>query len=191
MPSWSTGWATGDIVTAAEFRKGVGSIYDATLGVAAAQIDITGLIATYAHLLVALYPRNDIASAAVVVYARFNADAGANYDSQLLRGQAATASAVETFAAAQAQIGTMPGAAAPANVFGALQLFIPNYANSANNKSYSAVSNAKTGTTTGTFFLDCFAGGWRSNAAINRLTFFSSGGNFVAGTRITVYAMGA
>ena len=34
-------------------------------------------------------------------------------------------------------------------------------------------------------------GEWRSTAAINRVTVFPATGNFIAGTRLTIYGMGA
>lgn len=77
--SWATGWATGDVVTAAEFAKGVGCIYDTTLGVGAASIDVTGIVGSYAHLLIVAYVRSDTAASATGLLTRFNGDTGANY----------------------------------------------------------------------------------------------------------------
>lgn len=189
--TWAAGWADGDIVTAAEFKKSAGSIYDTTLGVSAASIDVTGIVATYAHLMITLYARCDVASTFGTAVMRFNGDAGTNYDWQQLQGQAATASASENFANGALQIGNIPGNTAGANLFSANEIFIPNYAGSTNNKQFLAVAAAKVGTATTNMVVNVFGGGWRSAAAINRITIFPGSGNLVAGTRLTIHALGA
>lgn len=189
--TWALGWATNDIVTAAEYKKSVGAIFDTTLGGSAASIDITSISATYANLMLSVYARGDNAATTTSVLMRFNGDAGANYDWQQLRGAAAVASAAEAFANTTLATGVAPGNTAGANLFGALDIFIPHYAGSTNNKTFVSVSCAKVGTTTGLILVDHFGGGWRSNAAINQITLLPTSGNFVTGTRATLYALGA
>lgn len=189
--TWASGWATGDIVTAAEFKKSAGSIFDSTLGGSAANIDVTGIVATYAHLLVTLYLRGDNASAFTSALLRFNNDSGANYDIQTIQGVAAVASAVESFAATSLQFGIMPANTATANYFGCYEIFIPHYAGTTNNKSTISLSSNRTGTASTTFQTTLFGGGWRSNAAINRITVFPTAGNLVTGSRLTIHALGA
>jgi hypothetical protein len=178
-------------VTAAEFKKTAGAIFDSTLGASAASIDVTGISNTYAHLMVTLYARGDTAATTAAVAMRFNGDAATNYDYQQLRGQAAAASAGETFAATIVYIGDCPANTAGANLFGATEVFIPHYAGSTNNKQTVTITTTKTATTTGTLAVNVFGGSWRSNAAINQITFFPTAGNFVAGTRVTIHALGA
>lgn len=189
--TWATGWATGDIVTAAEFKKTAGSVFDTTLGASAATIDITGISATYAHLMISIYARGDNASATSVASIQFNGDAAANYDYQQLQGLAAAAGAAETFAATSAPVGVIPANSAGANLFGTCEVFIPHYAGSTNNKQTVAINAYKTGTTTGLVGVEMFGAGWRSTAAINRITLLLSAGNLVAGTRVTIHALGA
>lgn len=189
--TWAAGWADGDIVTAAEFRKSVGSIFDTTLGVAAAQIDVTGIVATYAHLLITVYCRSDGGATFYGLNARFNGDTGANYDGQIARGSATTASATESFGATGIRVGLCTGATASANVFSGNQIFVPNYANSSNNKQTISIDANKIGTSTTNLITEVLGGSWRSNAAINRITFYPDTGNFIAGTRLTIHAMGA
>ena len=189
--TWASGFVTGDIVTAAEYKKSAGALFDSTLGGSAANIDATSILGTYAHLLISFYGRGDTATLSLAALLRFNNDSAANYDFQYVRGLAATASAAESFAQATAQFGSIPGSTAGANLFSAVQLFIPNYGGSTNNKSFVAMCSSKSGTTTGSIEADVFAGHWRSNAAINRITFLPGSGNFVAGTRLTIHALGA
>lgn len=179
-------------MTAAEFRKSAGSIYDSTLGVAAASIDVSGIVASYAHLLISFYGRSDQATTIVGTLMRFNGDSGANYDYQFVQGQAAATAAAETFAATAVQVGNLPANSAGANLFGANEIFIPHYAGSSNNKQVITVGSSKIGTATTNLNSVIFGGGWRSTAAINRITIFAGGsGNLMAGTRLTIHALGA
>lgn len=189
--TWATGWATGDIVTAAEFKKAAGSIFDTTLGGTAATVDVTSISAAYAHLLITIYARGDFAGANVNTSIRFNGDSGANYDAQLLAGTAATPSAAEAFGQTSAVVLNTPAATAPANLFSSAEIFIPNYAGSTNNKQTVSFDGVKLGTATGNLQVILRSAAWRSNAAINRITLLPASGNFVAGTRVTIYAMGA
>jgi hypothetical protein len=193
MPSgtWPLGWATGDIETAAEFKKGIGCISDTTLGGSAANIDITSIVATYAHLLIVTYARGDTAAGSIAMNMRFNNDTAANYDHQRLTGGGATPTAVESFTQTSMPHYFMPANTAGANLFSAHISFIPNYAGSTNNKLSLSVASLKTGTGTGGMAVAITGGFWRSNAAINRITLLPGAGNFVAGTRVTIYGMGA
>lgn len=190
--TWPLNWSTGDVVLAAEFKKGLGAIFDTTLGGTATAVDITSISASYAHLLVVAYARSDVAATSTGLALRFNNDVAANYDFQQLLGTAATPSAAEAFAQTQMTTGSMPGATAGANLFNASITFIPHYAGSTNNKLALSISATKIGTTTGSVTAYLFGGFWRSSAAINRVTLLPVvGSNFVAGTRVTLYGMGA
>lgn len=190
--TWASGWATGDVVTAAEFKKSAGSIFDSTLGGSSATVDVTGISATYAHLLVSIYARSDVAATVASVFMQFNGDAAANYDYQYISGSAAAVTAGEGFAVATGCfVGSFPANTAGANLFGTSEVFIPHYAGSTNNKQCVTINSCKAGTTTGLLSAFLLGSSWRSNAAINRLTLTLASGNFVAGTRVTVYGMGA
>jgi hypothetical protein len=194
MPSasWANGWVTGDIVSAAEYRKSMGSIFDSTLGAAAASIDVTGIVATYAHLLVELYARTDSATNGLDGCSlRFNGDAAANYDYQIANFSAAASSISEAFAQTGINAGLAVGGGSAANLFATTIWEIAHYAGSANNKTVNGQAAGKTGTATTNMSVRDFAGFWRSNAAINRITLFPGTGNFAAGTRCTIYALGA
>lgn len=189
--TWASGWATGDIVTAAEFKKTAGSVFDTTLGGSAASIDVTAISNTYAHLMISIYARGDTAATSTPVFVRFNGDSGLNYDYQQLFGTAATTGAAELFGQSAASVGSMPANTAGANLFSSHEVFIPHYAGSTNNKQIVTFTSFKLGTTTGLMANNIFGGGWRSNAAINQITLLPSAGNFVAGTRVTIHALGA
>jgi hypothetical protein len=189
--TWLTGWATGDIVTAAEFRKGAGSIFDVTLGAAAGQIDIPSIPQSYAHLLITAYARGDTAANNTPLYLRLNGDSSANYDLQLLAASQNTATSSEAYAYPAFYTGLIPAASGAAGLFGGVQIFIPHYAGNVNSKTALCIGSAKWGTASGNMQAFINACGWRSAAAINRLTFLASVGNLVAGTRVTIHALGA
>lgn len=189
--TWATGWATGDIVTAAEFKKAAGSVFDTTLGASAANVDVTSISATYAHLMISVYARGDAAATVSNLQLTFNGDGGANYDNQDLFGSAAVATAAEAFAGTSMFIGSIAANTAGANLFGTAEIFIPHYAGSSNNKQVVVINANKAGVASGNMLVGIFGSGWRSTAAINRVTLTLSAGNFVAGTRVTVHALGA
>src|SRR4051812_5414990 len=110
MPTgtWPLGWATGDVVTASEFAKGVGAIFDTTVAVAAATIDITPIVATYAHLQLKIVGRGD-SGTGVAVFAKFNNDSGANYDHQRNASAGTGISSAEALASTSLQLGNIPG----------------------------------------------------------------------------------
>jgi hypothetical protein len=189
--SWAAGWAVNDIVTAAEFKKGVGMVADSTLGAAAASIDFTGLPTTYAHLMVFLHARGDTAATWMLASLRFNNDSGANYYQQRINGTAAAVSASESLAQTALPVGDIPAGSAPAGIGGSCVVFIPGYSTGSFSKGVSSVNAAPAGTATGTLATEVRSGFWNSGANINRITLTASAGNFAIGTRATVYAFGA
>lgn len=191
-------WVTGEVVTAAymnaeirdQFNKGVvRPLGEVTLSGAAASIDFSSIAADWSHLLIVAYAQGDTAALNTNINIRFNGDVGSNYDSQIIRGSGATASAVESLATTVIGIGTIPANTATANVFGTAFVLIPYYANSANQKAAVGVAGGKWGTATGTMSTFAFGGFWRSNAAINQVTLLASVGNLVSGSRATLYGL--
>jgi hypothetical protein len=165
-------------------------IAEATLGSSASSIDITTIAADWSHLYLVLYARGDTAAASTNVNLRFNGDTGSNYDTQLGRASAATPTANESFANASGAVGTMPANTATANVFGGTIVWIPNYAYASGHKTALALSTHKTGTATGNLNVDLRGTFWRSSAVVTQVTLLPAAGNFVAGTKVTLYGMG-
>lgn len=188
--AWPLGWSTADLVDAASFRRGIGCIFDSTLVGSAATVDVSSIVSSYAHLLIVAYARSDSATPVISTNLRFNGDAAANYDTQILAGTGAAPVASETFAGTSTVPGNIPANTAGANLFGVHVTWIPNYAGSTGNKLCLSMSSYKTGTSTGNMGGWIVGGHWRSNAAITRVTLLPAAGNFVAGTRVSVYAMG-
>lgn len=191
--SWVSGWVTNDIVTAAEFRKGAGAVYDTTLGGTAATID-TGatLPITYATMEIEVYARCDAAVLGNALWLRLNGDTGANYDYQYSQATAGTLSGVEGFAQNVIDVGFAAGASAPAGAFTQTTIEIVNYGNVVGQKAVYARCAHKQGTATGTLIVRQTAAFWRpTGAGVNRITLLPSTGSFVTGTRVTVRVKGA
>lgn len=196
MPSasWFNGWLSGDVVTATEFRKGMGCVFDSTLSVAAASIDtntVGALPTSFAHMLAIVYARDDTATAGNQAgLLRFNNDSAANYDRQNAIASAASQTDTEGLAATSL-VYDYTGGGGGANLFGASAIFIPNYANTSNNKVAFLLSGSKYGTSSGNLLTSLRAGFWRSNSAITRVSIAPASSNLAAGSRLSVYVMGS
>lgn len=162
---------------------------DTTLGVAAASIDFTSIPATFAHLLLVLIGRGDAVLTEVDVLLRFNGDSGANYDDQGVGNNAATtAFAFQDSAATAIKIGSITAASSTASTPGAIRAEIPQYAGAVFHKVAVAV-DGRFDDTAGTYRVAARAGRWRSAVAANRVTLLPASGNFIIGTRATLYGL--
>lgn len=162
---------------------------DTTLGADTASFDITPISGSYIALKLSVYARGDTAAAATTLALRFNNDSGANYDHQYVLGSAASATAAETFAATSASFGAIPANTAGANLFGEAEVWVPHYAGAVNNKTFVSNFAHKSGTASGNLQSGQYAGFWRSNAAISRITILPGAGNFKTGSRCTLYGL--
>lgn len=190
--TWVSGWVTGDVVPAAEYKKGVGMVYDSTASGAVASFDTGATIpGGYAHLLVEAYLRGDTAATNVSLGIRFNNDSGTNYNySQHITNNAtilAAASVAQTSIVAAATAGS-----SPASAFSPVRFEVAHYANASGFKALSAGSSWwETADTAAGQNQMSFSGLWKSTAALTRITVTPAAGNWVAGSRFTVYVMGA
>jgi hypothetical protein len=191
--TWAAGWAVGDIVTAAEYKKGVGAIYNTVLGAPAASVDITGIPASYAHLTLEFQARGDTVALSTNVLLRFNNDTAANYDHEWFQGSGSggTVTTAENLAQTSIFLGSVPAASAAADIFSGGHVEIPSYAGAIGQKSLTAQNGAKVGTSTGNLTNYLVSGYWRSTVAVSRITVFPSAGSFIAGSRFTLYVKGA
>jgi hypothetical protein len=166
-------------------------IADSNLAAAAASINFASIPQTFRTLQLVCQFRTAQAAVNDGVWFRFNGDSGSNYDSYNFRGVGTTPTntGVEDIATNYAKMSLVAaGNTAPANVFGIVVLTIPFYANTTGNKIVEGVCAVKWGTATGNLQISHFQGNWRSNAAINQITFTAAGGaNFSIGTRVTLY----
>lgn len=187
--TWVSGWVTGDVVTAAEFKKGVGCIADSTLGSPAASIDFTSLPTTYQGLLLVVYAQSAIAGNADDIYVRLNGDSGGNYDLFGFRANNASVTINSAFGGSNGfLLGECPGANFNTR-WSAHSLLLPNYASSARKSGKAEGGFSSNGVASS--YYDAYSCFYNSVTAISRLTIRANGGNLVAGSRAAVYALGA
>lgn len=190
--NWASGWLPNDVVSAAEFAKGFGAIYDTT-SAGAASIDATSLLGSYAHLFVVAYLRSDTAAQATGLIVRLNNDSAANYGSQhgFASGTTASATSSITDTSMFGGVSVVPGASASANGFGLAVIVLGHYAGTANHKSGVILAGSASGSATTDNRVTAAIGVWRNTAAVNRITVSLGAGNIVSGSRLSIHAMGA
>lgn len=164
---------------------GITSYTDSQLIADAASWDFQNIVAGV--LLEGLFNcRSANASADVPLGARLNNDSGATYDHERTRARGTTVDAQSSLAATSFQIGDIPAASSAASASGVIHLLVGNYANTALHKGMSAICGM-TKETAGEIYSEHFGGGWRSTAAVTRLTLLSLPGNILSGSRATLY----
>lgn len=115
---------------------------------------------------------------------RMNNDSGANYDYEILAGNAAATSAEGANAATALRLGYMPPSTEAASRFGAYDILVPNYADTDHFKDVSVKAYTNNG---GQRYALATGGMWLSTAAITRLTFLPDVGNWKQGSRLTIW----
>lgn len=192
--------SAGDVFTEAmwdtyirdNLNKGVvRPIGDTILASSAASITFSSITTDYAHLFIELYARSDSAVTNLTTLLRLNADAGANYNSGAFAPPAGS-NIINWFAESLGGTsiihGWVPGSTATANRFGAHRISIPYY-QSAGHKLIHAESSFSFGDLTRESVVAVGGGVWKNVAVINSITLLPSAGNFIAGTRATIYGM--
>lgn len=123
-------------------------------------------------------------SATDVPYMRFNGDTGTNYSMTSLFGTGSAAFSQRTTSQAYINISKQAGFENAVNQTAIIQIM--NYSNTTTNKT----SLHRVNVTGGSYpAVEANVSLWRSTAAINSITIFTSGGNFLAGSTFTVYGI--
>lgn len=162
---------------------------DAGVTLPAVSITTPALPQTFKHLYVEVFGRTNRVATSEQINLRFNGDAGANYDFELVQFLGTTFSAPpsEALATVGNAVGFIP--AANVAILGAgFVVEVPGYSDATVNKTHTSFGFLKSGTTTGNLILTVAGGSWRSTAAISTVTIYAANGSsFIAPTRITVY----
>ena len=165
-------------------------VSDTVLSVAASSVNLSPLPTGFQHLVAMVTGRSSVAATSENVRVRLNGDTGANYDQQILAAGSAM-SAVESYAVNQVTLAGIPGSTSPAGRFSLMEVWLPNYWSTDNQKTL-IVTNPRFRTNTTTDFTLQYVGGWwRSSAALTTLEFSLASGQFAVGSRFTVYGLGA
>jgi hypothetical protein len=146
-------------------------------------------LGSYTHLEILWSARGTEAATSTNMNLTFNGDTGANYDRQLLSGNATTVAAAEALAATSAAIGSVTAASATADMAGTGVLRIFDYRGTTFQKGGVSNENLRRATTSGNTFTRQFSIGWRNTAAITSVTITLAAGNFVAGSKFSLYGI--
>ena len=186
--AWPSGSvAIGDIITAAQLNLLPIQIADSTAATSVASFDFTSLPQQFAHLKIVIVGRGDTAAAATSLAIRFNNDSGANYASERITGNAATLVSAEFVSQTASNPGYIAAATATASHAGSCEIIVPGYAQTTLFKEWNSIAGYTTAITTTGITAETRSGVWASTAAINRFTVLPVTGNFVAGSRCTIY----
>ena len=162
-------------------------LHDEILG-SAGTFDVSGISGSYAHLLICLNGRGSVASNQAEIRVRFNNDSGNNYNRQIFAGEGGSVGAGSSTSQAYIQLAFMPAASSTASMAAGFTMQIPDYSNAVFNKLiYSSGYSTHGGGGSSYYF---GAGVWLSTAAITRIQIFPDSGNFVTGSRLTIYGLG-
>lgn len=165
-------------------------VSDTVLSVAASSVNLSPLPTGFQHIVVVVTGRSSVAATSETVSIRLNGDTGANYDYQSLTASSAV-TAAETYGANQVVVAGVPGASSPAGRFAAMEVWLPNYGSTDNQKTVLVTNPRFRANTTANFGLQYAGGWWRSSAAVTGIEFVLPSGLFATGSRFTVYNMGA
>jgi hypothetical protein len=168
--------------------SGLTKIQDIKLASPAANIDFTGIPATYTWLTLRAGCRSDAATTAVDLLVRFNGDSTGSYYDVIFSSTGTTMTATEGLAATSGRVGALPAASAPAGWFGLATIDVNEYA-SGNPKLWVGTSHAYWAATSTSHMTRTAGGAWAATNAITRVTLLASTGNLVAGSHATLYGM--
>lgn len=170
----------------------VGGMYlieDQEKGADGATFDFQTIPQTFKHLKIIGTGRSSDAGTGIALYLRFNNDSGNNYDYGIYFYNGAF-TAVQAAAQNIIFMGDVSGGGAPANDFASYVIDIPDYTDTA--KLHKTISHitAREGAAANTNLQFTGGGSYRTTGAISRVTLSLFAGNFVAGSRASLYGIG-
>jgi hypothetical protein len=176
-------------VTTVEGSAGsLARLAETVLAAPAATVDFPNIPQTYTHLRIALAGRGDAALIGVELNMTINGVVTATYDRQRVYGTGATASGTELLAQTAIAVANLPGANALANLYGIADVMIMDYTQ-VRPTPVMATFYRKSSNSAGDSIIGVYGGTARSQAAVSRITLAPNTGNFVAGSRFTLYGM--
>ena len=133
----------------------------------ASSIDFTSIPSTYTDLVIKVSARDARAVVASSIVLQINGSTAASGSYRRIYGDGSAAFSDSDVSQTVVQSGHSDGNSATANTFGNVEIYIPNYAGSAN-KSFSSDGVAETNATT--TYMSLVAGLWANTAAITQIT---------------------
>ncbi len=147
-------------------------------------------LGSYTHLRVIYTARGTQVATGSSLNMTFNADATAIYDLQRISGAGATVGAAESLAQTSIlNVGVVAAASATANMPGSGEIVIYDYRGTTFHKQVTSSFLWQTSTSSGALTTRTVGGVWRSTAAITSITLALGSGDFVSGSKITLYGL--
>ena len=157
-----------------------------TLGSAAASYTFSSIPSTYTDIVLIGSVRSDKTTAnSDTITFRLNGDTGTNYSNTILKGTGSAASSNRRSNDAQWYAGEVSSNGDTSNIFTPIIVQFQNYANASTYKTVLFRTNAVNTD------VEASVGLWRSTSAINSITIYPAGGNFVSGSTLTLYGIAA
>ena len=164
-------------------------LYDNVAAGAIASWDVSSISQAYNYLKVLVQGRSDNATVLTTILLRLNNDSAANYNGNNPTFQNATVVGGETLGATSMPVGAVPGSTATANRPGNSELVIHDYKGTVFHKQVTGSAMHTRDDSTTNQEVQLLGGLWRSTAAVNRITVTPAAGNFIAGSRLTIYGL--
>jgi hypothetical protein len=166
-------------------------ISETVLSGSAASVTFSSIPSSFRALRLMIAARSDRSAEVDTVSLRFNGDSGANYDTQAVFGNAASAAGSAARGGTNILAGNTEAANSRANVFAPSDVTIFQYNNSSIEKFLIGLTGSMGDVSADTDMLMTIRlGRWRSAAAITSITLLpTTGPNFVADSVFTLYGI--
>lgn len=158
-------------------------------GSSTSTVSFTSIPGTYTDLRVVVRGRGDTSATNVGVNITFNSDTGTNYFYQRLGGANSAASAAAVASTTSLAGAELPAATATANLAGFANTRIYDYKGTTFTKIAESFTSYPFSTSTTGQVLQAWFSWWNSTAAITRIDLTMAAGNFVAGSKISLYGI--
>ena len=184
---WFNSFSAGGGGAAADYEL----ISTTVLGSAAASVTFSGLgtsAAAYKHLQVRVAARLDYMSSANIgeIQLRFNGDTGANYAWHSLIGYGTGATSQNGSSQTNISMSNVPYGASTASMFSAAISDILDFSSTTKNKTVRTLDGVANSSD---WRVSLHSGGWFSTAAVTSMTLAPNVGNFVTGSRFSLYGL--
>jgi hypothetical protein len=164
------------------------------LSSSAASVSFTSLgtySSTYKHLQLRFAARGSVAAVISGVRLRLGAgslDTGSNYSRHQLYGYNGSVTSYGEGTQTSMFSGACPGSSAGSNIFGAATIDLLDVFSSTKNKTVRTLSGVSAGTGTNAF-VTLESGAWLSTSSVQQINIFAASGDFVSGSRFSLYGI--
>lgn len=145
-------------------------------------------LGSYTHLRIVYSARGTESATATTMELTFNGDTGSNYDSERVSFTSTIGFATQV-AQTNAIIGFISAATATSNYASGSEIYIPDYRGTTFYKTAFATQSLLQAQSSGNIGTRLNAAFWRSTSAITSVTLTLTSGNYVSGSKFTLYGM--